>query len=189
MAVRRRRCPRRPASRFSPAATPPSTPTYSAARAASIAATTAPSPVSSVTSAPAPGTPPTSVVALAQGHHPLDKKSARVIRNREVALRARQAAKMKMKNLESENCSLKSRATSLETENLTLRNYVQRLMNGLPVPGLPLTSSAMPVGDGTASSTGTQDSSDVKMGMGQHSPWPMDGVHHAGQTDAAAVPQ
>lgn len=63
-----------------------------------------------------------------------DKKAARVIRNREVALRARQMAKLKMKNLESENCSLKSRASSLESENLTLRSYVQRLTGGRGAP-------------------------------------------------------
>lgn len=69
-----------------------------------------------------------------------DKKAARVIRNREVALRARQMAKLKMKNLESENCSLKSRATSLESENLTLRSYVHRLTGGRGPP-LPLLQS------------------------------------------------
>lgn len=67
-----------------------------------------------------------------------DKKAARVIRNREVALRARQMAKMKMKNLENENCSLKNRASTLESENITLRSYVQRLTGGrggpLPAP-------------------------------------------------------
>lgn len=67
-----------------------------------------------------------------------DKKAARVIRNREVALRARQMAKMKLKNLENENCNLKNRASTLESENLTLRSYVQRLTGGrggpLPVP-------------------------------------------------------
>lgn len=67
-----------------------------------------------------------------------DKKAARVIRNREVALRARQMAKLKMKNLESENCSLKNRASTLESENMTLRSYVQRLTGGrggaLPLP-------------------------------------------------------
>lgn len=57
----------------------------------------------------------------------LDKKAARVIRNREVALRARQAAKTKMKNLESENCNLKSRATTLEIENSTLKSQIEML--------------------------------------------------------------
>lgn len=61
-----------------------------------------------------------------------DKKAARVIRNREVALRARQMAKLKMKNLENENNTLKNRATTLENENLTLRAYLQRLTSMRP---------------------------------------------------------
>lgn len=72
-----------------------------------------------------------------------DKKAARVIRNREVALRARQMAKLKMKNLESENCSLKSRATSLESENLTLRSYVHRLTGGRMPPLTLLQSDSL----------------------------------------------
>lgn len=50
-----------------------------------------------------------------------------MIRNREVALKARQAAKNKMKNLEQENSSLKSRASVLEVENSTLRSQIQLL--------------------------------------------------------------
>lgn len=80
----------------------------------------------------------TNVISSASAASIKDKKAARVIRNREVALRARQMAKLKMKNLESENCSLKNRASTLESENITLRSYVQRLTGGrggpLPLP-------------------------------------------------------
>lgn len=61
----------------------------------------------------------------------VDKKTARVIRNREVALRARLAVKAKMKNLQTENTTLKSRATHLEVENSTLRIQIEGLKQNL----------------------------------------------------------
>lgn len=106
-----------------------------------------------------------------------DKKAARVIRNREVALRARQMAKLKMKNLESENCSLKSRATSLESENLTLRSYVHRLTGGR-APPLPLlqsevgqtgqawTHDGVSMDGGTGTTTGASSNRDRSCGGG-----------------------
>ncbi|PXF47289.1 Sn1-specific diacylglycerol lipase alpha [Gracilariopsis chorda] len=60
----------------------------------------------------------------------LNRRAARVIRNREVALRARQKQKELMKTLESENCSLKNRATSLELENSTLKMRIDMLRRG-----------------------------------------------------------
>lgn len=60
----------------------------------------------------------------------IDKKTARVIRNREVALRARQAAKDKLLHLETENTSLRSRAGELEVENSTLRLQIESLRRG-----------------------------------------------------------
>lgn len=61
----------------------------------------------------------------------VDKKTARVIRNREVALRARQAAKAKLHNLESENSSLRNRASDLEHENSTLKRQIESLRHGV----------------------------------------------------------
>lgn len=61
----------------------------------------------------------------------LDKRTARVIRNREVALRARQAAKAKMHRLESENSNLKSKASHLERENTNLKMQIENLKESL----------------------------------------------------------
>lgn len=61
----------------------------------------------------------------------LDKKTARVIRNREVALRARQKAKAKMHHLESENTNLKTKASNLERENSNLKMQIENLKESL----------------------------------------------------------
>eukprot|EP00178_Gracilaria_changii_P028043 TRINITY_DN949_c0_g2_i1.p1 TRINITY_DN949_c0_g2~~TRINITY_DN949_c0_g2_i1.p1 ORF type:complete len:196 (-),score=64.62 TRINITY_DN949_c0_g2_i1:368-955(-) len=60
----------------------------------------------------------------------LNRRAARVIRNREVALRARQRQKALMKRLETENVTLKSRALSLEQENGTLKTQIEVLRRG-----------------------------------------------------------
>ncbi|CAN8071839.1 unnamed protein product [Agarophyton chilense] len=60
----------------------------------------------------------------------LNRRAQRVIRNREVALRARQKQKALMKSLENENFSLKSKATSLEVENSTLKTQIDLLRRG-----------------------------------------------------------
>jgi hypothetical protein len=60
----------------------------------------------------------------------IDKKQARIIRNREVALKARQAAKEKLAQLESDNDALSTNASCLETQNATLRRQIQALQHG-----------------------------------------------------------
>lgn len=57
----------------------------------------------------------------------INRRAARVIRNREVALRARQKQKALMKSLESENCNLRTKATTLEEENYKLRTQIEDL--------------------------------------------------------------
>lgn len=57
----------------------------------------------------------------------LDRKQARVIRNREVALRARQAAKAKLAMLETENQCLRSTARHLQHINSTLKSQIHAL--------------------------------------------------------------
>jgi hypothetical protein len=83
-----------------------------------------------------PHTPPATKLQRAQ-HQPrhrqglIDKKQARIIRNREVALKARQAAKEKLAQLESDNDALNSNASCLESENATLRSRIQALRHGV----------------------------------------------------------
>ena len=63
----------------------------------------------------------------------LNKKSARIIRNREVALKARQAAKERMQRLFNENAGLRDKAEELEKENGDLKWKIQvlrRAVNG-----------------------------------------------------------
>lgn len=50
----------------------------------------------------------------------VDKKAARVIRNREVALKARQAAKEKAARLAADNAALTARVAELVAENAAL---------------------------------------------------------------------
>jgi len=57
----------------------------------------------------------------------LDRRQARVIRNREVALRARRAAKDKMTALVQENGDMAARAASLVAENAALKREVAAL--------------------------------------------------------------
>lgn len=53
-----------------------------------------------------------------------ERKHARVIRNREVALKARQAFKARLQSLETENFTLKEKASSLHAENDALRSQI-----------------------------------------------------------------
>ena len=61
----------------------------------------------------------------------LDKKQIRVIRNRQVALEARQKAKERLHRLESENSNLKNKATNLERENTSLKLQIESLKESL----------------------------------------------------------
>ncbi|OSX69622.1 hypothetical protein BU14_1337s0001 [Porphyra umbilicalis] len=61
----------------------------------------------------------------------LDRRQARVIRNREVALRARRAAKEKMMALVQENGDMAARAASLVAENAALKREVAALRHQL----------------------------------------------------------
>lgn len=58
---------------------------------------------------------------------PLDKKARRVIRNREVALRARRAAKEKMTALVEANGAMAARVESLVMDNEKLKREVAQL--------------------------------------------------------------
>lgn len=61
------------------------------------------------------------------GEGSVDKRHARVIRNREVALKARQAAKARLLSLETENKSLKNTARHLQDINSSLKSQIQAL--------------------------------------------------------------
>lgn len=65
----------------------------------------------------------------------MDKRTARIIRNREVALRARQAQKAKMIRLESENSTLKGKAADLERENGALKAQIDALKHSMGAEG------------------------------------------------------